>query len=582
MSRIKYADSKTMWHRWAAIAEKFPEKEAIVHWVAGEEPVRWTYKNLIETANNFSAELYEHGIRPKDVCAIIMKHNPYFYPLYMGIVGVGAIPSVLAFPNPRLHPDKFKQGLSGMTKYSGLDVIITQTDLESTLKPFVESGESTIKKILFPLNWDFNKSMVDSFEKVKTIRENINPSDSFLLQHSSGTTGLQKPVVLSHKALLDHVTQYGTALELDDTDKVVSWLPLYHDMGLIGAFHLPLASGVTSIQIDTFEWILMPSLLFEAASKEKATMCWLPNFAYNLMADKIPDEELEGIDLSSFRMIINASEPIRAESHHKFIDKFSKYNLKPTALSTLYGMAEVTLALSQNPPNKPISELVVDRQKLAEGIFQIADESTKVKRVCVSSGILIPDTELKLVDENRNEISGNRVGEIAVRSISLFDGYKNNPDKTREVLENGWYYTGDIGFVYRNEIYVIGRKKDIIIFAGKNIYPEDIEDAVNQVPNIIQGRVVSFGEENEELGTEVISVVAETNLNSESELHKLRLEILKAGMSIDVNIYNVYLVPPRWLIKSSSGKPARKTNKERILAGNDKSVWFEKKEFINN
>jgi len=276
-------------------------------------------------------------------------------------------------------------------------------------------------------------------------------------------------------------------------------------------------------------------------------------------------------------MIINASEPIRSESHRKFTERFSKYNLKPNVLSTLYGMAEVTLALSQNPPNKPISELIVDRQKLAEGKLQLADNSTKVKRVCVSSGILIPDTELKIVDENRNELDGNSVGEIAVKSISLFDGYKNNPEKTKEVLFDGWYYSGDIGFVYQNEIYVIGRKKDIIIFAGKNIYPEDIEDVINQVPNIIQGRVVAFGEENEELGTEVISIVAETNLTSGQEFHKLKLEIIKAGMSIDVNIYNVYLVPPRWLIKSSSGKPARKTNKERILAGNDKTIWFEKR-----
>ncbi|GAB4131183.1 MAG: hypothetical protein Fur0015_05010 [Ignavibacteriales bacterium] len=577
MMKIEYPHSKTMWNRWITIAEKFPKKEAIVHWIAGEEPVRWTYKNLIETANNFSIKLFEHGIRPNDVCAIIMKHNPYFYPLYLGIVGAGAIPSVLAYPNPRLHPDKFKQGLSGMSKYSGLDVVITQIDLEETLKPFIESGESTIRQILFPLEWNLKEHKAESLESVEKVREQISETDAFLLQHSSGTTGLQKPVVISHKALLDHISQYSSALELSHDDKVVSWLPLYHDMGLIGAFHLPLASGVTSIQIDTFEWILAPNLLFEVTSKEKATMCWLPNFAYNLMADKIREDEMENIDLSSFRMIINASEPIRAESHHKFLKAFEKYNLKPSALSTLYGMAEVTLALSQNPPGKKITELVVDRQKLAEGKLQLADESTKVKRVCVSSGILIPDTELKLVDENRNTISGDCVGEIAVKSIALFDGYKNNPEKTREVLEDGWYYTGDIGFVYDNEVYVIGRKKDIIIFAGKNIYPEDIEDVINQVPDVIHGRIIAFGEDNESLGTETISVVAETNLTDEKELHRLKIEIIKAGMSIDVNIYNVYLVPPRWLIKSSSGKPARKTNKERILAGTDKSVWVEKR-----
>jgi len=566
-----------MWQRWEYFAKNNPEAEAIIHWRAGEEPFRWTYKNLVETANQFSIKLIQNGIKQKDVCAIILKHNPMFYPLYMAVAGIGAIPSVLAFPNPRLHPEKFRQGLAGMSKYSGLDVILTQNDIEPLIKPLVESPESTVRNMLLPFNWELEKLDVESEKKLEAIRDKMKPEDEFLLQHSSKTTGLQKPVVLSNDALLKHITQYGTALELDTKDKVVSWLPLYHDMGLIGAFHIPLASGIPSIQIDTFEWVLAPSLLFEASTSERATLCWLPNFAYNLLADKIREDEMEGMDLSSFRLIINASEPIRSESHEKFINAFTKYNLNENALSSLYGMAEVTLAVSQNIPGKKPKELIVDRQKLSSGIFQLANDNTTVKRTCVSSGVLIPGIELKFVDDNRNTITGNVVSEIAVKSIALFDGYKNNPEKTKEVLDDQhWYYTGDIGFMYDNEIYVIGRKKDIIIFAGKNLYPEDIEDAVNQIPEIIHGRIVAFGEENEELGTEVISVIAETNLSDEKDLHHLRLKIIKAGMSIDVNIYNVYLVPPRWLIKSSSGKPARKTNRERILEMNDPKVWYEK------
>ena len=571
-----------MWQSWEYFAQIIPDADAIIHWRAGEEPIRWTYKNLIDTANRYSKKLIENGIKPKDVCAIILKHNPYFYPLYMAVVGVGAIPSVLAFPNPRLHPDKFRQGLIGMSKYSGLDIILTQNDIEELIKPLVESSESTVKKLLLPFEWELEDLNSNDEMVLKKIRENIKPEDEFLLQHSSGTTGLQKPVVLSNDALLKHIKQYGTALELNDKDKVVSWLPLYHDMGLIGAFHIPLASGIPSIQIDTFEWILAPVIFFEAATKENATICWLPNFAYNLMSDKIHEDEMEGIDLSSLRLVINASEPIRAESHKKFIDVFSKFKLDENALSSLYGMAEATLAVSQNIPGKKPREIVVDRQKLSNNIFKLADESTEVKRVCVSSGVLIPDTQIKIVDDNRNILEGNSIGEIAVKSIALFDGYKNNPEKTKEVLDNeGWYYTGDIGFIYENEVYVIGRKKDIIIFAGKNLYPEDIEDSINHLPDIIPGRVVAFGEDNEELGTEVISIVAETELVKEKDLRKLKLDIIKAGMSIDVNIYNVYLVPARWLIKSSSGKPARKTNKERILAMNDPNVWYEKKSLIN-
>jgi acyl-CoA synthetase (AMP-forming)/AMP-acid ligase II len=155
----------------------------------------------------------------------------------------------------------------------------------------------------------------------------------------------------------------------------------------------------------------------------------------------------------------------------------------------------------------------------------------------------------------------------------MFDGYRNYPEKTAEVFNDGWYYTGDYGFKYEDELYVIGRKKDIIIVAGKNIYPEDIEDAVNQAEGITPGRIIAFGEDDPSLGTELVSVVAETKLETEKDKNRLRLDILKAGMSIDINIHKVYLVPPKWLIKSSAGKPSRKANKERLTAGTDPQVW---------
>jgi acyl-CoA synthetase (AMP-forming)/AMP-acid ligase II len=149
--------------------------------------------------------------------------------------------------------------------------------------------------------------------------------------------------------------------------------------------------------------------------------------------------------------------------------------------------------------------------------------------------------------------------------VSLFDGYRNYPEKTAEVLHDGWYHSGDYGFQMGGDLFVIGRKKDIIIVAGNNVYPEDVEDAVSKVPGIIPGRVVAFGEENVSLGSEHVAVVAETTAEGEGAQKALRLEVIKAGMAIDITIAKVYLVPPRWLIKSSAGKPSRKANRERIL-----------------
>jgi acyl-CoA synthetase (AMP-forming)/AMP-acid ligase II len=553
-----------VWERWEDNARRFPDKDAIVHWKAGEEPFRWSFRDLLDTANKFSILLKEKGIKRNEVCAIIIRHNPLFFPLYLGVAGLGAIPAVLAYPNPRLHPDKFKSGVEGMSQRSGLDWIFTESDLEPIISPLVKHEGSTIKGLHFPLEWDRNFHLNgDMTVELNTIRAATKERDPFLLQHSSGTTGLQKPVLLSQRAVLDHVDNYAKSINLTEDDKIVSWLPLYHDMGLIAAFHVPLAFGITSIQVDPFEWVLAPSLLFEALSAEKGSVAWLPNFAYSFMADRIEEDEMENISLETLRLVINCSEPVRNESHRKFVSAFEKYGFSPLAISASYAMAETTFAATQTSPGKPIVTIEVDRESLAQGQV-VSPIPGKTSRVCVSSGKVIKGCEVKIVDDGGNTVPENGIGEIIIRSVSMFDGYRNYPEKTAEVLKDGWYFSGDYGFKKDGELFVIGRKKDIIIVAGKNIYPEDVEDAIGTVADLIPGRVISFGEENLELGTEEISVVAETAVTDEVEKRRLIQRVKEKGTSVDLTISHVYLVPPRWLIKSSAGKPSRKANKERI------------------
>ena len=568
MSNHSILKNMVVWDRWYENSIKFPNKDAIVHWIAGEEPHRWTFSSLIQMAEKFSFLLKEKGIKRGEVCALIIRHNPNFYPLYMAVSRLGAIPAVLAYPNPRLHPDKFRQGIEGMSQRSGLDWILTEKDIEPIIRPLVEKKGSTIKGIFFPLEWKMEDEMIrienEGFDNNKFFKKEIISTEPFLLQHSSGTTGLQKPVLLSHRAVLEHVENYAGIIQLTENDKIVSWLPLYHDMGLIAAFHLPLAFGITSVQIDPFEWVMIPSLIFEVITKENCTITWLPNFSYNMMADKIQDYDLENITLGSMRMFINCSEPVRDESHKKFYDRFKNYGLKINSLATCYAMAETTYAVTQTEPLTEPTILYVDRQELSKGKIKVID-NTGLSKPYVSSGKPIKGCEIKIVDENRNELSSDSIGEIAIKSVSMFDGYRNYPEKTSEVLKDGWYYSGDYGFKYQDEYYIIGRKKDIIIVAGNNIYPEDIEDAVSKVAGVIPGRVVAFGEEDIEIGSEQISIVAETNLQDNEEHKKLKMNIIKAGMDMDVTIRKIYLAPSRWLIKSSAGKPSRKANRERIL-----------------
>jgi acyl-CoA synthetase (AMP-forming)/AMP-acid ligase II len=282
-----------------------------------------------------------------------------------------------------------------------------------------------------------------------------------------------------------------------------------------------------------------------------------------MMADKIRDEDLEGIELESWRLVISCSEPIRSEDQQKFLKRFSAYGLSDRALATCYAMAETTFAVTQSVPSEQASLLAVDKQALARGAVVPAAESAAA-RLCVSSGRLIAGCEVRIVGDDLEDVSEGTIGEIVIRSVSMFDGYRNYPEKTEAVLRNGWYYSGDYGFRAGDEYFVIGRKKDIIIVAGNNIYPEDVEAVVSGVAGVLPGRVIAFGEEDEGFGSERLAVMAETSVSNERELQALRTAIITAGMSIDVSIANVYLVPPRFLIKSSAGKPSRHANKARV------------------
>jgi acyl-CoA synthetase (AMP-forming)/AMP-acid ligase II len=299
-------------------------------------------------------------------------------------------------------------------------------------------------------------------------------------------------------------------------------------------------------------------------AEEVCTLAWLPNFAYLLMADRIHDEDLEGIRLDHLRLLVNCSEPVRAEAHDKFLGRFSRVGVRAEALAACYAMAETTFAVTQTTPGLPAARIFVDREELAHGRVRLVPWGPNA-RACVSSGRPIADSSLRVVDEQGQDLPDDRVGELVIRSASMFDGYRNNPERTAEVLRNAWCFSGDYGFRHEAEYYVIGRKKDIIIVAGRNIYPEDIEAAVSQVPGAIPGRVVAFGVDDPTLGTEQVAVLVESERCDAPAARGLQEAVVKAGMDAGVTVAKVYVVPPRWLIKSSSGKLSRKANRERAL-----------------
>lgn len=545
--------SEGLWARWQRNAEAFPEREAIIHWNLCEKPRRWTYSHLLTEAEFLAWQLSGHGIKRGSVCALLIRHHPRFYPLYLAIVALGAIPTVLAYPNSRLHPDKFREGLGGMLQHSGLDWILTERELEPLLEPLAEHLEG----ILCPLE---DKS--EARGQDGQIRSAVE--SSAILQHSSGTTGLQKPVLLTHAMIERHAELYGRAIDLTQSDRIVSWLPLYHDMGLIAAFHMPLIFGVTSIQMSPLEWVSSPVSFLEVITSERATLAWLPNFAYSFMADRIRDEDLQGVNLESLRMLVNCSEPIRHESQQRFLRRFQPYGLEPTCLSTCYAMAEATFAVTQSSPGQMAPTATVRADKLGSGHVVKAEADAPDAKICVSSGRPLPGCEIRILDEHGQDVPSDRVGELAIRSETLFSGYRNYSEKTARAFKDGWYLTGDLGFRTDGEYFIIGRRKDLIIVAGQNIQPEDIENAVSQVPGVLPGRVVAFGIDNPASGSQQIAVIVESMLRDPGDLQALRTSIIKAAAMSDFTLTHVHFAPPRWLVKSSSGKPSRAANARRI------------------
>jgi acetyltransferase-like isoleucine patch superfamily enzyme/acyl carrier protein len=365
------------------------------------------------------------------------------------------------------------------------------------------------------------------------------------LQYSSGTTGLKKGVTVSHRALLWQVETYADAIGAGPGDRIASWLPLYHDMGLIACFFLPLIRKVSVVAISPFDWVKRPSLWVEAVAKNRATLSWLPNFAYNHLAATVREEEIAGMSLDSLRGVVNCSEPIIATSHATFLERFSRHGFAPEALAASYALAENTFAATSGGFGRPL----------------LHDDS--LGRPLVSSGSPLPETDVRIVGDDGSELDERREGEVLLRSPSLMNGYDGNAEATAAALVDGWYRTGDLGYLADGELFVTGRKQDLIIVGGKNIYPQDVEAVVNEVGGVIPGRVVAFGVPREELGTESLVILAESD---ESNDPVLRREVHAAvAEHSDLVPGDVLLLPPRTLVKSTAGKISRSENRRRYL-----------------
>ncbi len=528
-----------------------------------------TYRELLEGAAAYARAYASAEVKPGEVVVLILQHGPELISAFWGAVLHGAVPSIMPFLTEKLIPERYRADLASLFAITQPAVVVTYSEFEAEVQAArMMVGKSGLAqeapRIVLVAETIPERAEV-CFDEMAGGRR--RGGDVVLLQHSSGTTGLQKGVALSHQSVLNQLESYARAIHLTRADVIVSWLPLYHDMGLIAGFLQPLLMGVKLVLMSPFDWVRAPQRLFHAISQYQGSLVWLPNFAYNFCAQKVRERALEGVSLSSLRAVINCSEPVRDESHRLFAERFSAYGLSAKALAASYAMAENVFAVTQGGIDGWLHVDEIDREVYqTERRAQPASTGSASLKM-VSSGMPIEGTEVKVIGAQGEDLAERWVGELAVRSNCMLTGYYNRPDETAKAFQDGWYLTGDYGYIADGEIYVSGRKKDLLIIGGKNVYPQDLERLAMEVPGIHPGRVVAFGVFDERSGTEEAVIAAEVDSEDPVERERIADEIRQVvTRGSAVALRTVYLVEARWLVKTSSGKIARLANRDRYLA----------------
>lgn len=511
-----------------------------------------TYREFFDRAAHYAGLLRSANIQASDLVVLVLQHGEAVMCGFWGALLSGVVPSIFPFLSDKQSPEKYFSSVRQLVALSGIKAVITSREFEPGLRQALEGVAVTLLTIDMLTSSPIETGISDF---------NIDAESTAFLQHSSGSTGLQKGVMLSHRAVMNQITSYSAAVSLVPDDVIVSWLPLYHDMGLIAGFIMPIIQGIPLVLMSPFHWVRDPQILLQAIHHHRGTLCWLPNFAYNFLATRIPDSALNDLDLSSMRAFINCSEPVYAASHRIFAKKFARFGLRENALTACYAMAENTFAVTQSSIGETARVDIVERSGLMNRRQAIpANDGVEL----VSCGQPVEGCEIRIMGDE--PLPERYVGEVTLRSNSMLTGYYNRPELTQKVLHNGWYSTGDMGYIAAGELYITGRKKDLIIIGGKNIYPQDIENLLSDIEGLHPGRAAVFGVFNEQLGTEDIAIVAEVDLDDELAHTAIKREIrTRVAQNTDVTARYVQLVQEKWIIKTSSGKIARDANRQKFI-----------------
>jgi len=533
-----------------------------------------SYQALLTGSQKIAAGLQAKGLQQGQAVTIMLPTSVDYFYSFFGILLAGGIPVPIYPP-------------------------VRKSQLEDHLRRQVNILNNCQAVILITLDEaklvaQLLKSHIDSLHSVVTAEElrqhttpftpvNVSADDIAFLQYTSGSTGTPKGVILTHANLLNNIRIDGAALEVTPDDVFVSWLPLYHDMGLIGAWLGSLYFSVLLIIMSPLTFLGRPQRWLWAIDRFKGTLSAAPNFAYELCLSKIKDEDIKDLDLSSWRAALNGAENVSPKTITGFMKRFKPYGFREETMFPVYGLAENAVGLSFPDLNQAPKIDRIQRQPLMESgeaipIATTIDSEKQKSLDFVCSGHALPGHQIRIVDSMGHELPERHQGQLQFFGPSSTSGYYRNPEKTRELFQDEWLESGDLAYMVGNDVYITGRVKDMIIHGGRNIYPEELELATGNIKGIRKGRVAVFGSQDEEMGTERLVVMAETKSTEENVINALRAEVIATiNDIIGEPPDEVVIAPPGTILKTSSGKIRRTASRDLYQHGEigkaDRAVW---------
>jgi fatty-acyl-CoA synthase len=517
-----------------------------------------SFSDIHAEASRRGAHLAARGLRKGERLAIVIPDGDEFVLSFLGAIYAGVVPvpmyPQLTFKNVESYHDT----VSHIANAAGASMLLTTT----ATKPYVEPVLPRAPSLRGILTVDELAPPAPGALNVK-----VDPEDMAFFQFTSGSTSRPKGVMVTHRNLAANSEAFMIhGLGKDSSfDKGVSWLPLFHDMGLIGFVIGPLFTNIPVVFLPTASFVRAPRIWLDTIHKHRGTITYAPNFAYALVAKRLKDKDVAGLDLSCMRITGCGAEPIQAKTLHDFAARVTSAGFDPKSFIPSYGMAEATLAITFAKHGTGMHADRVEAKSVQAGAPKPAASTVPDADVqdIVACGRPFPGHELAIVDEQGQRLGERQVGQIITRGPSIGPGYYNEPELTAQSFRDGWLYTGDLGYIADGELYVCGRLKDIIIIRGRNFYPQDIEWTVSELPGVRRGNVVAFGVD--VAGEEQLVVCAEAFQADAAGLTEAIATAVTAQLGLTV--YKAEIVPQGALPRTSSGKPQRRKAKQMFLEG---------------